>query len=154
MVQKAKAGKRPGCRVLVNTGLLTLMAIVFAVVTGLGIWQLKTYQDSLTSDAVSDGPNLCYRDQTVKMDSSERTLERAYICSTEPDDGDYQSGEVINMTELNSTKDYTLFLFGRSTFYAVSTFYGLEIVLFAMGSMLTLGSLIGALVYYIHNRGN
>ena len=154
MVQKAKAEKRPGCRVLVNTGLLTLMAIVFAVVTGLGIWQLKTYQNSLTSDTVSDGPSLCYRNQTIEMDSSERTLERAYICSTEPDDGDYQSGDIINMTELNSDKDYTLFLFGRNTFYTVSIFYAFEIVLFAVGSMLTLASLMGALIYYIHNRGN
>ena len=161
MVQSTKSTKttknsaqRGHARVIINTGLLTLLAIVFGIVTFLGVTYLRNFSNSLASATIVDGPNLCFRGLSASesADSENRVLERAYICSTEPDEAEYQAGETINMTELSDTKDYALFLYGTNNFNAYGMIYCLTIVLFALGSMLTLGSLVGALVYYLHNR--
>ena len=53
---------------------------------------------------------------------------------------------------MTSQKDYTMFLYGRISFTATVNSQQNDILLVAIGSMMTLGSLMAALIYWNHNR--
>lgn len=131
-------------RVKVNTCLLLLLAVLFGVMTCYGISRLRTLNISATAFAVSDGPNLCRNDET-NPENHTFYLDDTYLCSLEQDENG-------NPTQLTSPRDYAFYLNNQITWASEIRSAQLKVMLGAIGSMFTLSALIGAIVYWNHNR--
>ncbi len=131
-----KNNRTPG-RVYINTGLLVLMAIVFGVITFCGVNELDAYRKNLVG--ISDAPGLCYDEELYRKNNG-TVIQDTYPC-------------IENGTEeATSQRDHTMFLYDRVSFTATVNSQQNDILLIAIGSMMTLASFVGAIVYWNHNR--
>ena len=138
---KAKSVKTP-TRVKVNTGLFILLAIVLGAMTYCGASKLKMFSKNFRG--ISDAPGLCYDEDTYKK-SNASIVEDTYPCST-------QSDENGNPLPATSDNDYAMFLYDHTTFSGAILSNELIILVTTIGSMLTLASLAGGIIYWNHNR--
>ena len=129
-----KNTNKTSARVKINTVLLAVLAVVIGLATFFGASAIHAYRKNLVG--VSDAPALCYNDQ--RFDEL-TVIEDAYPCATD--------GEAITTTD-----EYAIFLYNRSNFAATINSAEMEVVLVTLGTMLTAASLIGAVVYWNHNR--
>lgn len=141
----AKTKQKTSKRVIVNSCLLLLMTIIFGVMTCCGASKIALYSRSHSAFVASDGPMLCFEEESDFVDGRPTVRNGAYICSTEVD-------ENANPIRLVDDNDYAMFLNERISFTAVIESVQLGIVLCVLGSMLTLVSLISTIVYWNHNR--
>lgn len=139
--------KRPrtSTRIKVNTCLLLLLTVLFGAMTCFGISRIRAFNISATAFTISDGPGLCRYDGADPKDL-EFMREEVYLCSLEHDeDGNY--------VEVTDVKDHTLYLNNKITFASEIISAQLKTILCIIGSMFTIASLIGTIVYWNHNRG-
>ena len=120
-------------RIKLNTCLFIIAALAFFALTCIGVTRAQGYIAGMPS--VVDAPGLC-------MDNDHTN---AYICGFDIDEnGDY----------LPATDGEELIYFvqqGRSITYmnGLATIVAIKII----GSIATIASFLGGLVYWIHNRG-
>lgn len=140
---KSQKLKDVSTRVKINTMLLLLMSLLFGIITLFGLQFMKSQMDQLSYLTSGDMPQICFESEDESHGG--RDASGAYICSTEQDENG-------NSKHLTSNEDYALFLQNNLVF--VSNLESLELmtILCALGSMLTIGSLIATLVYWNHNR--
>ena len=127
---------KTSARVNINTGLLVLTTIIFGVITFCGVNKLQAFRRNLTG--VSDAPALCYDEEAYKR-SGGSVRQDTYLCSS-------------NGTTVTDQKDYTMFLYDRVSLTTSSLSYENGVLLTAIGGMLTIASLVAAIVYWNHNR--
>ena len=131
---KTKNTNKTNVRVKINTAFLISLAVVIGLATFFGAISIHAYRKNLVG--VSDAPALCYNDQ--RFDDL-TVIEDAYPCATD--------GEAIT-----SADEYAIFLYKRSNFAATINSAEMEVVLITIGSILAASSLVGAAVYWNHNR--
>lgn len=126
-------------RILVNTGALVAMSVAFGITTFFGVANMNTA--SINFQSISNAPSICFESSQTDSDGFQ-TLNNAYVCSVTTDG---------NTTA--STEDQTLFIYDRLTLSSVLNLENLIIAFSSIGYMLAAASLVGAIVYYNHNRG-
>lgn len=132
-------------RIKVNTCLLLILSVLFGAMTCCGISRIRAFNISATAFTISDGPGLCRYDGADPKDLG-FMREEVYLCSLEHDeDGNY--------VEVTDVKDHTLYLNNKITFASEIISAQLKTILCIIGSMFTIASLIGTIVYWNHNRG-
>ena len=127
---------KTSARVNINAGLLVLVAVAFGAITCYGVNQLQSFRKNLVG--VSDAPALCYDEELYKKNDG-KVIQDTYLCST---DG----------TAVTDQKDHTMFLYDRISLTSTVNSQQDEILLIAFGSMMTIASLVAAIVYWNHNR--
>ncbi len=133
----ATKSSKTSARVAINTGLLILMAIVFGIMTFCGVSKLDASRKNLVG--ISDAPALCYDEELYKKNDG-TVIQDTYPC-------------VMNGTEeATSQKDHTMFLYDKINFSATINSQQNDILLITIGSMFTIVSFIGGIVYWNHNR--
>ncbi|MBQ2695460.1 hypothetical protein IJG04_02365 [Candidatus Saccharibacteria bacterium] len=133
---KSKNNK-PSLRIKINTALFILMALIFGAITFYGINQLSVFRKNLIG--VSDAPALCYNEELYEQNNG-TIIQDTYPC-------------ISNGTEeATDLKDHTMFLYDRISLTATINSWQNDILLVSIGSMLTIGSLISAIIYWNHNR--
>lgn len=133
----ATKNNKSSARVCINAGLLVLMAIAFGIITFCGVNKLDASRKNLVG--ISDAPALCYNEELYKKNNG-TVIQDTYPC-------------VENGTEeATSQRDHTMFLYDRISLTATVNSQQNDILLIAIGSMMTIASLIGAIVYWNHNR--
>ena len=133
----ATKNNKTSTRVKINAGLLILMAIMFGVITFCGVNELARFRKNLIG--ISDAPALCFDEELYEKNDG-TVIQDTYPC-------------VLNGTEeATSQRDHTMFLYDKINFTATINSYQNDILLVAVGSMMTIASLVGAVVYWNHNR--
>lgn len=132
-------------RVIFNTCLLALMTIIFGVMTYCGASKIVLYSKNHSAMVASDSPALCFEEEIDLGDDVAPIRNGGYICSSMVD----ENNKPIRLTDID---DYAMFFSDRISFTATIESVQLEILLCTIGSMLTLASLIGAIIYWNHNR--
>lgn len=94
----------------------------------------------------SDRPGICFEEESNFENGRPTTVTGAYVCLMETN----ENHERIRAKEPN---DFAMYLDDRITFSAVIDSLEKAITLGIIGSMFTLSTLIGAIVYWNHNRG-
>lgn len=120
-------------RIKVNTCILVVLSILIGLMTFLGVKRLESYRLNLIG--VSDAPGLCFDEEKYKNE----LIEDAYPCTTD--------GEPVS-----SDNENVIFLFNRANFASTMEINGMLLVLITIGSILTVSSLVVAVVYWNHNR--
>lgn len=120
------------------------MAVFFGAMTCYGVSWLRNFNISATAFTISDGPNLCRRSETT-LDDHTFYLDDVYLCSLKHD----EDGKFI---ELSDTEDYVFYLNNQITFASGINSAQLKVVLCVIGSISTVASLMGAIIYWNHNR--
>lgn len=138
-----KAKSKSNIRVKVNTAILVLCAAVFGAMTCSGVKQLDKLRVSL--NGVSDAPALCYDEEKYNANADYRVIEGTYPCLLETD----ENGENV---PAESPRDVAMFIYDRVSLTSSMLSTELDVVVVAIGSMFTVASLAGAVVYYNHNR--
>ena len=144
MVKKTTSKSKTSTRVWVNTFLLILMGIIFAVITCGALEKVKEYNNQLGVRGDSEAPQICFESSTYEHGGYENT--GAYICSIDTDENGKQ-------TELTDNKSYTLFLADNMHFMTNIQTLQIRVIIYMVGIMSTMACLVSAVVYLIHNRG-
>ncbi len=144
--KRDRENHKTSSRVVVNSILLFLMAVIFGVLTWCGSSRIIAYGRNHQAYIASDSPGICFEKESDYENGLPTTREGVYVCTTEIDEND----EFVRVTDVDG---YTMFLNDRISFAATVESIQLEIVLCVVGSMLTIASLISAIVYWNHNRG-
>ena len=138
---KTKNNKMPA-RAKINTGLFIILAIILGVMTFCGASKLQMFGRNFRG--ISDAPALCYDEDTYKS-SNASIIEDTYPCLTQTD-------EDGNNLPATSQKEHTMFLWNQTTFSGGVLTNELLVLLVSIGSMLTLTSFVGGIIYWNHNR--
>ena len=128
---------KSSARVMINTSLFIIMAIVFGIMTFCGLNKLETFRKSLIG--ISDAPALCFNEDLYEKNNG-TVIQDAYPCN-------------LNGTEeATSQRDHTMFLYDKINFTATVNSQQNDILLTTIGGMMTIASFIGAIIYWNHNR--
>ncbi len=128
---------KTSARVMINTGLFILIAIAFAAMTFCGINKLDMSRRNLVG--ISDAPALCYDEELYKKNNG-TVIQDTYPC-------------IENGTEeVTSQRDHTMFLYDKINFTATVNSQQNDILLITIGSMMTIASFVGGIIYWNHNR--
>lgn len=136
---KTKTNKT-GMRVKVNTGLFVVAAILFMVMAFCGAQRLRVYQRSMVG--ISDAPGLCFDSERYY---NNETIENAFPCKTEVD----ENGDNI---PADSQNDQTMFLYDRMSLIGSLTSVEMMAIIMIIGSLFSVASLMGGIIYWNHNR--
>lgn len=137
--------KKTSARVIVNSCLLLLMTITLGLMTYCGVSKIALYSKNHSAMVASDSPALCFEEEIDLGDDVAPIRNGGYICSSMVD----ENNKPIRLTDAD---DYAMFFSDRISFTATIESVQLEILLCTIGSMLTLASLIGTIIYWNHNR--
>ena len=133
------AKTKSNAKVSVITGLFILAALIFCLITIQGVWRLNQYDKNLHT-AVSDAPGLCYDE------SNNGTIrENSYPCYTYTD----ASGR---NAEVDDDNDRAMFLYDKIVFMGKTQTMQMRVVMVVIGSILSVASLFGAVIYSCHNK--
>lgn len=122
-----------------NTGLLLILGLVSGVLTVWGVNQIKTAMRAGVE--VDNVPAICF-DKSERLEKV--VLKNARLCeSSEKED----TSDVTN-------NEAALFLYSRMTHMIDMGIAATATAIIVLGSMMTIGSFISALVYFLHNKGN
>ena len=122
-----------------NTGLLLILGLVSGVLTVWGVNQIKTAMRAGVE--VDNVPAIC-------VDKSERlekvVLKNARLC---------ENSEEENVSDVTNN-EAALFLYSRMTHMTDMGIAATATAIIVLGSMMTIGSFISAIVYFLHNKNN
>lgn len=122
-----------------NTALLLILGVVSGVLTVWGVSQIKTAMHAGVD--VDNVPAICH-------DGSEKheklMLKNARLCEKSEEK---KKEDVTN-------NESALFIFDRMNHMTELSISATMIATIAVGSMVTLGSFVSALVYFLHNKNN
>ena len=127
--------KKSNSRVLINTGILILMSVIFGALTFCGVSKIQSVSKNF--QGVTNAPALCF-DETHTDEDGYKTLDGAYICDK-------------NGAEASSSAQ-SLFVYDKLAQYSILRSNDLVVAITTIGSILTVASLLGAVVYLNHNR--
>lgn len=122
-----------------NTALLLILGVVSGVLTVLGVSQIKTAMRAGVD--VDNVPAICH-DGTEKHEKL--VLKNAWLCEKSEEK---KKEDVTN-------NESALFIFDRMNHMTELSISATMIATIVVGSMVTLGSFVSALVYFLHNKGN
>lgn len=122
-----------------NTALLLILGVVSGVLTVWGVSQIKTAMRAGVD--VDNVPAICH-DGTEKHEKL--VLKNAWLCEKSEEK---KKEDVTN-------NESALFIFDRMNHMTELSISATMIATIAVGSMVTLGSFVSALVYFLHNKGN
>lgn len=134
-----KNKQKTALRYKVNTFIFVAMAILFVVLTVRGAIEINKFSKNF--QPISDAPGICY-DET-----SETVRENSYVCTVLNHD------ENGNPAAVTTDNEYALFFYDQHVFAGTINAFYAQIVIIAVGMMLTGGSLLAALIYWTHNCG-
>lgn len=125
--------------VVCNTVLLLILGFVSGGLTVWGVSQIKTAMRAGVD--VDNVPAICH-DGTEKHEKL--VLKNAWLCEKSEEK---KKEDVTN-------NESALFIFDRMNHMTELSISATMIVTIVVGSMVTLGSFVSALVYFLHNKGN
>lgn len=122
-----------------NTALLLILGVVSGVLTVWGVSQIKTAMRAGVE--VDNVPAICH-DGTEKHEKL--MLKNAWLCERSEEK---KKEDVTN-------NESALFIFDRMNHMTELSISATMIATIVVGSMVTLGAFVSALVYFLHNKGN
>ena len=122
-----------------NTGLLLILGLVSGVLTVWGVNQIKTAMRAGVE--VDNVPAICF-DKSERLEKV--VLKNARLC---------ENSEEENVSDVTNN-EAALFLYSRMNHMTELSISATMIATTAVGSMVTLGAFVSALVYFLHNKGN
>ena len=125
--------------VVCNTVLLLILGFVSGSLTVWGVSQIKTAMRAGVD--VDNVPAICH-DGTEKHEKL--VLKNAWLCEKSEEK---KKEDVTN-------NESALFIFDRMNHMTELSISATMIATIVVGSMVTLGSFVSALVYFLHNKGN
>ena len=125
--------------VICNTVLLLILGLVSGALTVWGVSQIKTAMRAGVD--VDNVPAICH-DGTEKHEKL--VLKNAWLCEKSEEK---KKEDVTN-------NESALFIFDRMNHMTELSISATMIATIVVGSMVTLGSFVSALVYFLHNKGN
>lgn len=125
--------------VVCNTVLLLILGFVSGGLTVWGVSQIRTAMRAGVE--VDNVPAICF-DKSEKLEKV--FLKNARLCeSSEKED----ASDVTN-------NEAALFIYSRMTHMADQGIAATATAIIVLGSMMTIGSFISAIVYFLHNKNN
>ena len=125
--------------VICNTLLLLILGLVSGGLTVWGVSQIKTTMRAGVE--VDNVPAICH-DGTEKHEKL--MLKNAWLCERSEEK---KKEDVTN-------NESALFIFDRMNHMTELSISATMIATIVVGSMVTLGAFVSALVYFLHNKGN
>lgn len=125
--------------VICNTVLLLILGFISGSLTVWGVSQIKTAMRAGVD--VDNVPAICH-DGTEKHEKL--VLKNAWLCEKSEEK---KKEDVTN-------NESALFIFDRMNHMTELSISATMIAIIVVGSMVTLGSFVSALVYFLHNKGN
>ncbi len=125
--------------VVCNTVLLLILGFVSGSLTVWGVSQIKTAMRAGVE--VDNVPAICH-DGTEKHEKL--VLKNAWLCENSEEE---KKEDVTN-------SESALFIYSRMNHMTELSISATMIATMAVGSMVTLGAFVSALVYFLHNKGN
>ena len=122
-----------------NTGLLLILGLVSGVLTVWGVNQIKTAMRAGVE--VDNVPAICF-DKSERLEKV--VLKNARLC---------ENSEEENVSDVTNSES-ALFIYSRMNHMTELSISATMIATTAVGSMVTLGAFVSALVYFLHNKGN
>ncbi len=122
-----------------NTALLLILGVVSGVLTVWGVSQIKTAMRAGVD--VDNVPAICH-DGTEKHEKL--MLKNAWLCERSEEK---KKEDVTN-------NESALFIFDRMNHMTELSISATMIATIVVGSMVTLGAFVSALVYFLHNKNN
>ena len=122
-----------------NTALLLILGLVSGVLTVWGVSQIRVAMHAGID--VDNVPAICH-DGTEKYEKL--VLKNAWLCEKSEEK---KKEDVTN-------NESALFIFDRMNHMTELSISATMIATIAVGSMVTLGAFVSALVYFLHNKGN
>ena len=122
-----------------NTGLLLILGLVSGVLTVWGVNQIKTAMRAGVE--VDNVPAICF-DKSERLEKV--VLKNARLC---------ENPEEENVSDVTNNKA-ALFIYSRLSHMTEESIAATMIATIVVGSMVTLGAFVSALVYFLHNKGN
>ena len=125
--------------VICNTVLLLILGFISGSLTVWGVSQIKTAMRAGVE--VDNVPAICY-DGTEKHEKL--VLKNAWLCENSKEE---KKEDVTN-------SESALFIYSRMNHMTELSISATMIATMVVGSMVTLGAFVSALVYFLHNKGN
>ena len=125
--------------VICNTVLLLILVLVSGALTVWGVSQIRVAMNAGAD--VTNVPAICY-DGTEKHEKL--VLKNAWLCENSKEE---KKEDVTN-------SESALFIYSRMNHMTELSISATMIATTAVGSMVTLGAFVSALVYFLHNKGN
>lgn len=125
--------------VICNTVLLLILGLVSGALTVWGVSQIRVAMNAGAD--VTNVPAICY-DGTEKHEKL--VLKNAWLCENSKEE---KKEDVTN-------SESALFIYSRMNHMTELSISATMIVTTVVGSMVTLGAFVSALVYFLHNKGN
>lgn len=122
-----------------NTGLLLILGLVSGVLTVWGVNQIKTAMRAGVE--VDNVPVICF-DKSERLEKV--VLKNARLC---------ENSEEENVSDVTNNQA-ALFLYSRMTHMTDMGIAATATAIIVLGSMMTIGSFISAIVYFLHNKNN
>ena len=122
-----------------NTVLLLILGLVSGALTVWGVSQIRVAMNAGAD--VTNVPAICY-DGTEKHEKL--VLKNAWLCENSKEE---KKEDVTN-------SESALFIYSRMNHMTELSISATMIATTAVGSMVTLGAFVSALVYFLHNKGN
>lgn len=125
--------------VICNTVLLLILGFVSGSLTVWGVSQIRIAMNAGAD--VTNVPAICY-DGTEKHEKL--VLKNAWLCENSKEE---KKEDVMN-------SESALFIYSRMNHMTELSISATMIATMVVGSMVTLGAFVSALVYFLHNKGN
>ena len=125
--------------VVCNTVLLLILGFVSGSLTVWGVSQIRIAMNAGAD--VTNVPAICY-DGTEKHEKL--VLKNAWLCENSKEE---KKEDVTN-------SESALFIYSRMNHMTELSISATMIATMVVGSMVTLGAFVSALVYFLHNKGN
>lgn len=122
-----------------NTVLLLILGLVSGALTVWGVSQIKTAMRAGVE--VDNVPAICF-DKSEKLEKV--VLKNARLC---------ENSEKENASDVMNNES-ALFIYDRMNHMTEESISATMIATTVVGSMVTLGAFISALVYFLHNKNN
>ena len=122
-----------------NTGLLLILGLVSGVLTVWGVNQIKTAMRAGVE--VDNVPAICF-DKSERLEKV--VLKNARLC---------ENSEEENVSDVTNN-EAALFLYSRMTHMTDMGIAATATAIIVLGRMMTIGSFISAIVYFLHNKNN
>ena len=125
--------------VVCNTVLLLILGFVSGGLTVWGVSQIRTAMRAGVE--VDNVPAICF-DKSERLEKV--VLKNARLC---------ENSEEENVSDVTNN-EAALFLYSRMTYMTDMGIAATATAIIVLGSMMTIGSFISAIVYFLHNKNN
>lgn len=125
--------------VVCNTVLLLILGFVSG---GLTVWGVSQIRVAMHAGVEVDNVSAICFDKSERLEKV--VLKNARLCENSEEEND---SDVTN-------NEAALFLYSRMTHMTDQGIAATATAIIVLGSMMTIGSFVSALVYFLHNKGN